>query len=63
MNKGYWPVELHPDSRKYTCMVFNIGRFQFKRLPVGTKVASNVFQKKLDSVYIDRASRSHRNCR
>ena len=45
MDKGYWPVELHPDSRKYTCMVFDIGRYQFKRLLMGTKIASNVFQK------------------
>ena len=43
MDKGYWQVVLHPDSRKYTCMAFDIGRFQFKRLPI---------QKKLDSVYI-----------
>ena len=52
MDKGYWQVVLHPDSRKYTCMAFDIGRYQFKRLPMGSKVASNIFQKKLDSVYI-----------
>ena len=52
MDKGYWQVELHPDSRKYTCMAFDIGRYQFKCLPMGTVVTSDVFQKKLDSVYI-----------
>ena len=52
MDKGYWQVVLHPHSRKYTCMAFDIGRYQFKRLPMGSKVASNIFQKKLDSVYI-----------
>ena len=52
MDKGYWQVELHPDSRKYTCMVLDIGRVQWKRLPMGTVVASDIFQKKLDSVYI-----------
>ena len=52
MDKGYWQVELHPDSRKYTCIAFDIGRCQFKRLPMGSKVASDVFQKKIDSVYI-----------
>ena len=52
MDKGYWQVVLHPDSRKYTCMAFDIGRYQFKRLPMGSKVASNVFQRMLDSVYI-----------
>ena len=52
MDKGYWQVVLHPDSRKYTYMAFDIGRYQFKRLPMGSKVASDIFQKKLDSVYI-----------
>ena len=52
MDKGYWQVVLHPESRKYTCMAFDIGRYQFKRLPMGSKIASDIFQKKLDSVYI-----------
>ena len=30
MDKGYWQVVLHPESRKYTCMTFDIGRYQFK---------------------------------
>ena len=52
MDKGYWQVELHPDSQKYTCMVLDIRRIQWKCLPKGTVVASDIFQKKLDSVYI-----------
>ena len=52
MDKGYWQVVLHPDSRKYTYMAFDIGRYQFKRLPIGSKIASDIVQKKLDSVYI-----------
>ena len=52
MDKGYWQKVLHPDSRKYTCMAFDIGRYQFKRLPMGSKVASDIFQIMLDSVYI-----------
>ena len=52
MDKGYWQVVMHPDSRKNTCMAFDIGRYQFKRLPMGSKVASDIFQKMLDSVYI-----------
>ena len=27
MDKGYWQVVLHPESRKYTCMAFDIGRY------------------------------------
>ena len=52
MDKGYWQVVLHPESRKYTCMAFDIGRYQFKRLPMGSRVASDIFQRMLDSVYI-----------
>ena len=36
MDKGYWQVVLHPESRKLTCMAFDIGRYQFKRLPMGS---------------------------
>ena len=52
MDKGYWQVVLHPESRKLTCMALDIGRYQFKRLPMGSKVASDIFQRMLDSVYI-----------
>ena len=33
-------------------MALDIGHFQWKRLPMGTIVALDVFQKKLDSIYI-----------
>ena len=52
MDRGYWQVVLHSESRKLTCMVFDIWRYQFKRLPMGSKVASDIFQRMLDSVYI-----------
>ena len=51
MKKGYWMVVLHPDSRKFTCMALDIGRFQWTRLPMGTVVASDIFQRKLDSIF------------
>ena len=50
--KGYWMVELHPDSRKLTCMALPFGRFQWTRLPMGTVVAQDIFQSKLDSIFI-----------
>ena len=52
MDKGDWQVVLHPESRKLTCMAFDIGRYQFKRLPMGSKVANDIFQRMLDSVYV-----------
>ena len=50
--KGYWMVVLHPDSRKLTCMVLPFGRFQWTWLPMGTVVAQDIFQSKLDSIFI-----------
>ena len=50
--KGYWMVVLHPESRKLTCMVLLFGRFQWTRLSMGTVVAQDIFQSKLDSIFI-----------
>ena len=50
--KGYWMVVLHPDSRKLTCMALPFGRFQWTRLQMGTVVAQDIFQSKLDVIFI-----------
>ena len=50
--KGYWIVVLHPDSRKLTCMALPFGRFQWTHLPMGTVVAQDIFQSKLDAIFI-----------
>ena len=52
-NKGYWMVELDPELRKYTTMALDIGRFQWTRLPMGSIVAQDVFQRKLDVIFLD----------
>ena len=52
LNKGYWMVELDPESRKYTMMALDIGRFQWTRLPMGSIVAQDVFQRKLDAIFL-----------
>ena len=52
-NKGYWMVELDPESRKYTTMALDIGRFQWSRLPMGSIVTQDVFQRKLDAIFLD----------
>ena len=46
-------VELHPESRKLTTMALDIGRFQWTRLPMGSIVAQDVFQRKLNSIFLD----------
>ena len=50
--KGYWMVVLHPEPRKLTCMALPFGKFQWTRLPMGTVVAQDIFQSKLDSIFI-----------
>ena len=50
--KGYWMVVLHPDSRKFACMALSFGRFEWTQLPMGTVVAQDIFQSKLDSIFI-----------
>ena len=50
--KGYWMVVLHPDSRKLTCMALPFGRFQWTQLPMGTVVSQDIFQSKLDAIFI-----------
>ena len=52
-NKGYWMVELDPELRKYTTMALDIGRFQWTRLPMGSIVAQDVFQRKLNAIFLD----------
>ena len=49
---GYWMVVLHPDSRKLTCIALPFGRFQWTRLPMDTVVAQDIFQFKLDAIFI-----------
>ena len=50
--KGYCMVVLHPDSRRLTCMALPFGRFQWTHLPMGTVVAQDIFQSKLDAIFI-----------
>ena len=50
--KGYWMVVLHPDSRRLTCMALPFGRFQWTCLPMGTVVAQDIFQSKLDAIFV-----------
>ena len=51
MKKGYWMVKLYPDSKPLTCMALEHRRFQWMHLPMGTVVAGDVLQRKLDEIY------------
>ena len=51
-NKGFWMVELHPESRKLMTMALDIGRFQWTRLAIGSIIVQDVFQQKLDAIFL-----------
>ena len=46
--KGYWHVEIDPDSS--TLCTFNtpVGRYRFKRLPFLIVVSQDIFERRLD---------------
>ena len=44
-------VKLHPDSKPCTCMALEHGRCQWMHLPMGTVIAGDIFQRKLDEIY------------
>ena len=52
-NKGYWMVELDPESRKYTMMALDIGRFQWMRVPLLHKTCSRGNWMQFSSVFLE----------
>ena len=46
-------VELHPESRKVTMMALDIGQFQWTHLPMGSIMVQDVFQRKLDAIFLN----------
>ena len=47
---GYWHIELDDESSLLTCFQTAFGRFVWKRLPMGIKSGSEVFQQHQDQV-------------
>ena len=47
---GYFQLELHPDSRKYTCFVVNEGRMFFNRAPQGLSQSADSFVEATDRI-------------
>ena len=44
-NKGYWMVELDPESRKYMTMVLDIGRFSVDQAANGDPLLCRMFSR------------------
>jgi hypothetical protein len=50
LKAAYNQLELHPDNRDITVFSTHIGVFRYKRLNFGIKSASEIFQKRIESV-------------
>ena len=48
LSNAYWHVRLDEESSKLTTFQTPYGRYRWKRLPFGTSVSSEIFQKRLD---------------
>ncbi|KAJ8651414.1 hypothetical protein O0I10_013046 [Lichtheimia ornata] len=49
--KGYWQLELHPDSRELTAFSTTHGLYQWTVLPMGAKNAPAAWQKAMDKAF------------
>ena len=47
---GFWSIELDAQSSSLTAFSAPSGRYRFKRLPFGLKMAQDVFQEKMDLI-------------
>lgn len=47
---GYWAMELDAESSQLTAFNSPFGRYRFRRLPFGIRLAQDLFQKKMDEV-------------
>ena len=52
-SKGYWHQPLDDESSYLTTFNTEIGQFRFTVMPFGATVASDVFQWKLDSIFLN----------
>ena len=51
--KGYWHQPLDDEYHYVTTFNTEIGQFRFTIMPFGVPVASDVFQRKLDSIFLN----------
>jgi len=58
-NKGYHQVPLTESSRDQTTFITHMGRFRFKRMPMGLKSSGEVFQKRFAAAVAGEGVISH----
>jgi dihydroorotate dehydrogenase len=55
LNMGYYHIKLHADAQKLCIIVFpwNMRKYKYKRLPMGIKIAPDVFQNVMSKLVQD----------
>jgi hypothetical protein len=55
LNVGYYHIKLDADAQKLCTIVFSwhIGKYKYKRLPMGIKIAPDVFQNVMSKLVQD----------
>ena len=51
--KGYYQIQIHPDSTKYTAFTTPQGHYEFLRMPFGIRTAPSQFSKIMHSIFGD----------
>jgi dihydroorotate dehydrogenase len=50
LNMGYYHIKHHADAQKICTIVFQWGKCKYKRLPMGIKIAPDVFQNVISKI-------------
>lgn len=53
LKNGFFHVNVHKDSRRYTSFVTHSGQFQFLKVPFGLCISPSVFQRFINTVFKD----------
>jgi hypothetical protein len=53
LNMGYYHIKLDADAQKLCTIVFPWGKYKYKRLPMGIKIAPDVFQNVMSKLVQD----------
>ena len=50
---GYYTIEIFHESRKFTTIVTEFGKFRYNRVPMGLCGSGDIFQAKVDDLLSD----------
>jgi hypothetical protein len=56
LNMGYYHIKIDADAQKLCTIVFPWGKYKYKCLPMGIKIASDVFQNVISKLVLARLS-------